>query len=419
MGLYRPRIQRLARGAESISSSAFISGHGEATELKYRCLQEITYLTSPGALNPLPTRAPITIERPASPAVSANDKENGNGAAGASPQAAGEKAATAELPERPRKALPTRSIPAPTPEKEGEEGHDEAGAVANKVEEASPAPVPTAPTRILKREEPKANGSPLKKQSKPLDPPASATGSTVDTLKKDARTQQPPSSPARRSMPLPVDEVSQESDLQVHEKEDTAGAQGEEPSTIHATGADITADEPKDVGPLAPIATDDAAEQEDQAQLLTAIYRPESKAAWRDQLRHATEQAEKARDRSSSISSNSDASTVVAEEEQLHAISLNSAESEEGAKGDSAQVQANDDKAWTSRKVLKSHLDIVRSVAFAGTSSGAGAHTAAGAAGAAWGKTGGYAGNVVLVSGGDDCTVKVWSVAAGALRSPR
>lgn len=381
-------------------------------------MQEITYLTSPGALNPLPTRAPITIERPASPAVSANDKENSNGAAGAPSQAAGEKAASAELPERPRKALPTRSIPAPAPESEGKEGHDEAGAAASKVEEASPAPVPTAPTRILKREEPKANGSPLKKQSKPLDPPASATGSTVDTLKKDARTQQPPSSPARRSMPLPLDEVSGESDLQVREKEDN-GAQSEEPSTIHVTGADISADEPKSVGPLAPVATDDAAEQEDQAQLLTAIYRPESKAAWRDQLRHATEQAEKARDRSSSLSSNSDASTVVADEEQLHAISLNSAEIEDGAKGDSAQVQATDDKAWSSRKVLKSHLDIVRSVAFAGTSSGAGAHTAAGAAGAAWGKTGGYAGNVVLVSGGDDCTVKVWSVAAGALRTPK
>jgi striatin 1/3/4 len=222
-------------------------------------------------------------------------------------------------------------------------------------------------------------------------------------------------------------------------------AQSEGGSTIHVTGADITADgawengSPSDnssVGPLAPIATEDAGlgtdDNEDQSELLTAIYRPESKAAWRDQLRHATEQAERARERSSSLSSNASASTLgggeatgqagatagQTDEEQLHSISLTAAELDDASASPFSPDQPGlEEKTWRSRKILRSHLDIVRSVAFAGTAAGASSHTAAGAAGAAWGKTGGHAGNVVLVSGGDDCTVKVWRIAASSLGS--
>jgi striatin 1/3/4 len=148
---------------------------------------------------------------------------------------------------------------------------------------------------------------------------------------------------------------------------------------------------------------------DEQAQLLTAIYRPESKAAWREELRAANAQAEKARERSASLSSTSSASsttTAIApgdasgggktDEEQLQSISLAVPADDEAQANANAQAGADDgQRSWTLRKVLKSHLDIVRSVSFA-----SGPH-------------------VLLASGGDDCTVKIWSLLAHAQRHPQ
>lgn len=124
----------------------------------------------------------------------------------------------------------------------------------------------------------------------------------------------------------------------------------------------------------------------EEKQILTAIYRPESKAAWREELRAANEQAEEAkRTRSASVSSSE--SGQPSDEEQLQSLTLNVEEVEE--RGEEVE------KTWTSRKVLKSHLDVVRAVAFA---QGPG---------------------VMLASAGDDCTVKVWYMEAGAVMSPK
>ena len=550
-GLFRLKTPRRERGVGSTSSSASTLSASSLTEpagaclqylvnkrsrgrntgllvLTFRCLQEITYLTSPGALNPLPAKAPITIERPASPAPSigtsvsgiASTNPNAQGHGQGQTQGHGQGGMT-ELPDRPRKALPARTIAAPSSSSPIEQGQTNEGTgqgqVQNAAGQGAPAtgtstaqddnsaprqplqPTNQGPMRIMKRPDiaPKANGSPLKKQTPLVDPQqtpiptsaalpaaagettqaqASAPASAVETLRKDAR--QAPASPARRSMPLPMDDepldgpgsVSDEQGKDAGGRPDEAaesaaindqakGSQGEkeEEKSIHVTGADIatTTDEKAAAGshidtssPCAPLSSnegegedqgsDDAESDSDQSQLLTAIYRPESRAAWRDQLRVAKEQADKARDRSSSVSSaststSSSASTddtpassvgIVSDEEQLQSISLTSAELDDSDRKDSPtadkagaeEKEKEKEKAWTSRKVLKSHLDIVRSVAFAGTTNGA---AAAGASGAAGGKTGGNAGNLVFFREGDDSTVKVWSVAAAALRSPK
>lgn len=53
------------------------------------------------------------------------------------------------------------------------------------------------------------------------------------------------------------------------------------------------------------------------------------------------------------------------------------------------------EKTWTSRRVLKSHLDVVRAVAFA---QGPG---------------------ITLASAGDDCTVKVWYLDSTSIMSSK
>lgn len=57
---------------------------------------------------------------------------------------------------------------------------------------------------------------------------------------------------------------------------------------------------------------------------------------------------------------------------------------------DEEEVKPEDpiERIWTSRRSLKSHLDIVRSVAFA------------------------HGPGIILATGGDDHTVKVWSLEA-------
>lgn len=130
-------------------------------------------------------------------------------------------------------------------------------------------------------------------------------------------------------------------------------------------------------------------EGSEETQLLTAIYRPESKAAWKEELRAANEKAEKARLRSRASSVSSEKSQQ-SDEEQLQSLTLN-LEEETVEKNEDNQVE----KQWTSRRVLKSHLDVVRAVAFA---QGPG---------------------VMLASAGDDCTVKVWYMEAGTIMSPK
>jgi len=150
-----------------------------------RCLQEVTYLTSPGALNPLPPR----------PLLDEPDQKD--------PSSTSE---PIHEPERPTKALPTRAIPS-----------------------------------MFEREKPKEESLPNgTTESSPAPDVPSKTHLTAVTENSDTK---PPSSPLVYTKSLPDEE----------------GEMGY---------------------------------PEQSKQLLTAIYRPESKSAWRQELQTANERAE-------------------------------------------------------------------------------------------------------------------------------
>lgn len=129
----------------------------------------------------------------------------------------------------------------------------------------------------------------------------------------------------------------------------------------------------------------DAAYPEQSKQLLTAIYRPESKTEWRETLRLANETAERASPvpdpgrYCADCQRRDERSRDAGSENQLSHIALNTEDEE--VKGD----EAGPSKSWAQKLALRGHLDVVRSVAIAGGQ------------------------EVTLATGGDDNTVKVWS----------
>jgi striatin 1/3/4 len=157
----------------------------------FRCLQEISYLTSPAALNPLPNKLGFEMSLPENQKITATET---TGAESTAPQA------VMEIPPRPKKTLDD----APPAKEEG-------GAVSGEPSSASKA---------------KAEG-----QKVSVDNPTLATESSTSGFEKysDTRSESSASSAA----------------------------------------------------------------SDDSGSLLTAIYKPESKEAWKEALRSANEKAEK------------------------------------------------------------------------------------------------------------------------------
>ena len=256
-----------------------------------RCLQEITYLTSPGALNPLPPRPPISVNDPSSPVAEGGPSHE-------------QQSAPAASLDRPRKELPDQTVPSSFAKAEAEE--------MNGIREES-----------AESSRPPAGGAP---ESHHMAVEATA---------------RPPSSPAPRNLSLPDEGPSQDAD--------------------------------------------DA-----ENRILTAIYRPDSQAAWREELRAANEKARDARRESHLVKPPGEQSRGPdqSDEEQLANLTLNVEE-------DEAKPDEGIERTWTTRRSLKSHLDIVRAVTFA------------------------HGPGIILASGGDDNTVKVWSVETASVMSQR
>ncbi|TYJ52098.1 hypothetical protein B9479_007306 [Cryptococcus floricola] len=251
-----------------------------------QCLQEITYLTSPGALNPLPPHPPV--DPSLIPGPDTSDPSN--------PQP--------DPFDRPRKEIiEVPSAPFPKPRQEHKESEE--------------LPNGEASTQGAQPEE--------KQISAPIPP------------RMQEKDNKPPSSPAPKKIGLP--DVASETEQSKENQESGFG---------------------------------------EQKQLLTAIYRPESKTAWREELRAANEEAEKAKQ---------ERKKPEAEDDQLANLTL---ETDEEVKTDESV-----DKVWVTKRSLKSHLDIVRAVDFA------------------------HGPGIVLATGGDDCTVKVWAVDPASVMSHR
>ncbi|BEJ11989.1 hypothetical protein CspHIS471_0204490 [Cutaneotrichosporon sp. HIS471] len=277
-----------------------------------QCLQEISYLTSPGALNPLPARAPVSINE-------------SNGEAG--------------VPERPRKTLsdqPMPTVAVSEPETKDEPAAAPSAAVAAPAEPTgatsqAASEAAGAATAVTVQEA--VASAVVSDQNPPSLPNGSAERNEPQESSAAAAVDAPPSSPAPRTVALPENELP-------------SGESPPRPSTI-----------------------------EPPRQQLTAIYKPESKAAWREELRAANEAASKVPWPPRKTS----------DEEQLAGLTL----IDEDIKAE----EADGDRVWTTRRALKSHLDIVRGVALA------------------------HGPDLILATGGDDCTVKVWALDAPSVMS--
>ncbi|WWC89550.1 uncharacterized protein L201_004474 [Kwoniella dendrophila CBS 6074] len=302
-----------------------------------QCLQEISYLTSPGALNPLPPRPPIDTNYQASE-PSANNE-----------QGQGQIQAQVEPLDRPIKSLPERSIPSifNNPKNASQDNQQ------SNLPNGSASSSSSSSTTSTSGSEQVQHGN--HSTSQPQPQPQSSDMSLDPTAK-------PPSSPAPRTLSLPSS-----SDPSI---------QGEppKPSLINQDQEQEPSNGEDDQG----------------KQILTAIYRPDSKAAWREELKNANEMAEKAKEDRKTPSSSSD-------EDQLSSLTLNVDDEESTKTEDSTSTNGNgqEDKVWKTRRTLKSHLDIVRAVAFA------------------------HGPGVVLATGGDDCTVKVWGVDVAGVMSQK
>lgn len=189
----------------SISNSAFnLARLAEQS----RCLQEVTYLTSPGALNPLPAKPLLNL-------ASVLEGQEHTGEA-------------ADIPPRPKKALPEE-----TPESTFGQKLETPG------DEASPVPQPEA--------------SP------------------------DAKVTQPEACSKSEAESESLPPLETQSD-----------------------------DKPEHINGAAESSTPAEIDASDERQVLTAIYKPESKAAWREELRAANEVAEKVCTHPHSLRANDD-----------------------------------------------------------------------------------------------------------------
>ncbi|KAJ9096739.1 hypothetical protein QFC21_005009 [Naganishia friedmannii] len=281
-----------------------------------QCLQEISYLTSPAAMNPLPNRLPLTLTVPTSTSDPSSISSGQTGAATSNAESAAQALGLSlasgttilEVPERPRKTLSEGPFP---PSQPGMIGLGMKG-----------VDVPVAETAST-------------------DPAGPATGGKAE--------------PVIAGLSNLAQEV-------VAEEEEAKRAEQQEHVSQTSSSPEVQLDL-------------------EQGKVLTAIYKPESKEAWKQALKQAHEQAEKTKSgiptsQGSSESSSADSGDA------LEIMSNSSADTDVTAiHDDDLPVR----KGWRPARQLKSHLDAVQAVAF--------------------GPEG------IVVSGSWDCTVKVWRLA--------
>ncbi|KIO32898.1 hypothetical protein M407DRAFT_18357 [Tulasnella calospora MUT 4182] len=110
---------------------------------------------------------------------------------------------------------------------------------------------------------------------------------------------------------------------------------------------------------------------------ITAIFRPDAAGEWKERLRAAAEAVERAK-----------------AEEELAALSTSGSikDEDDDSVSDDGDTVVGDDKLWKPRRTLRNHLDAVRALAF-------------------------HPSEMCLVTGGDDFTIKIWRMDANDLLS--
>ncbi|KAG8903384.1 hypothetical protein FRB99_003376 [Tulasnella sp. 403] len=337
-------------------------GRARSRDFLKQCLQEVNYLTSTQALNPLPNRpilstgvAAQTQQQPLQhpPAMMAQQQQQQAGpTTGVIPPGASGPGLPLSLPNLPafdhqQQQASFGGPPNPPPNQ-------------NTVSGFNGRPRKVVPE--VGKDFPNLNGI------GPGPPPSIAVGGQQQGLNQPTSGSPPPPPRIDNSQPAAYDKEKAPPPHNVPVASTGDEQQGGDPIPEHQPSK-----RPEDTGEAASSTT------ESDVSTITAIFRPDPNGAWKERLRAAAEAAERTR--------------AEGELQALDASTLSTAvkDDDEDTEEDSDAV-VSDGKLWKSRRTLRNHLDAVRALAFHPT-------------------------EVCLVTGGDDYTIKVWRMDAADLAS--
>ncbi|KAG9104455.1 hypothetical protein FRC06_002401 [Ceratobasidium sp. 370] len=332
-----------------------------------QCLQEVNYLTSPQAVNPLPNR-PLVSLGPTSTLVGSNAQSMGQQDNQHQPQAGSQQSHPQHLSQPITVALP--NLP-PFPSIAAMNEQNQHGSAADTIG-FNGRPRKLVPE--VGKDYPLLNGG--------LEPslmPASV-GASRDALadSRDAKSgseptqqfsrepvgQSAPSQEEEPLAPIPLDEPEPG-----HEQERGPESQPQIPSAVEGQG---------DSGLVTQSGSGIGGMFTSDRNLVTAIFRPDDQGEWKRKLQEAHDEATRAGMGGTGLEN-------ISLRDEFEVDEVDSVGSTEEESEDKAKV-------WKTRKTLRNHLDAVRAVAF-------------------------HPSEMCLASGGDDFTIKIWRLDPSALTS--
>ncbi|KAN0061128.1 1,2-dihydroxy-3-keto-5-methylthiopentene dioxygenase [Thecaphora frezii] len=395
-----------AQLSRAASGSKFPQSRAKSRDYLKQCLQEISYLTSASTLNPLPDRG-----------IAASANTGAGSVLG---------------PPRPRKTMLDNVPPTVPPQHENLDrsggsvrrasGQGQ-GAVAQKGGKVGRSPlyasepVPEESAEDDTVTESSGEVEPLKHEADPL---GAVSGGGV--VARDALSHSGELLAQGEAAEPHAEHGNRHHDAAAHEQADVDGAEHEDvPSSASSQGSDSSDSAHSFQSSVSHESSDDSMtdHERDDGEQVTAIFKPGGRD-W-EKLKEAglrgrekrEEERKKQREEDSAILSEAQAQLALTservnqlmsrsgrglgasvtdkhEEDELANLSL-SADDDEAAKA--AADAATDSQMWKSKKVLRSHLDAVRAIAFD------------------------YI-NLCLVSASDDNTIKFWKIDAQGFNQP-
>lgn len=331
-----------------------------------QCLQEVNYLTSPQAVNPLPNR-PLVSLGPTSTVLGSSAQTMGQ--PDSQHQQAGSQQQQSQHPQHPSQHQPiTVALPnlPPFPSITVMNETNQLGS-GNDTIGFNGRPRKLVPE--VGKDFPLLNGA--------LEPslmPASV-GSSRDPL-DDAREAKQTSESMSEPAHEPIDEP-----MPMHDEEPLAPIPLDEPEPERDQEPHPEQQEAQLGSPFAPQDPNSQTAKSgvegfaSDRNLVTAIFRPDDQGEWKRKLQEAHDAATRGDTGLENISLRDDF-----ESDDIDSVDSIEEESEDKA------------KVWKTRKTLRNHLDAVRAVAF-------------------------HPSEMCLASGGDDFTIKIWRLDPSALTS--
>lgn len=359
---------------------------------RHRCLQEISYLTSTTTLNPLPETSSNGISRPRKVMVSLPSTQSQNANAPSNPSSdSGQLPATnagqiqqGSAPQEARTSPPPPSIstapilpslatftqPAIAPVSSTAGMRSTATTSAAMASVSLPAPSLISFGFTTAADETKGMSSEPSSQPEPF----------VDTPTGPKATPEPQTTPSFSSDDLVVDELSTSSVPNGILPPLPVDSTSRPPPTPTSPMKDLPSLEPDPFGGSGEGDDEVFAGDAPDSGKSTAIFRPTDPAAWKAQLKEANERSQRQQQQSQGEM------ISLPDDGELANLSLATAEEEAASNqvNGSAGHNRTTDPVWQSRRILRSHMDAVRCVAFARSS------------------------DLMLASAGDDMTVKIW-----------